>query len=147
LRGLLGFPPVGKRQAAEALLDDGGRGVVDVGFIAAQRPAKSQGGLDEFTHVGAGQIPVGVVGRPAGGVGGLGVAGLQRFHGQVPGAHGVGAWQDLAADPPAANAPREAVVGFVEHHDPAAAEAFLHFSSCGVRHAAAGTSVQRMVRS
>jgi hypothetical protein len=50
---------------------------------------------------------------------------VQRFHGQVPDAHGVGAGQDLAAELPGADAPGEPVVGFVEHHDPVAAEAFL----------------------
>ena len=124
--GLLDLPPVGERLAHEALVDQGGRGVVDVGFIAPQCPAELEGGLDEVAHVGLGQIPAGGLWRSAAGVGRLGVAGLQRLHGQVPDAHGVGAGQDLAAEPPGADAPGEAVVGFVEHHDPAAAEAFLH---------------------
>jgi hypothetical protein len=78
------------------------------------------------SHVGLGQVAAGGVGRPAAGVGGLGVARLQRLHGQVPGAHGVGAGQDLAAEPPGTDAPREPIVGLVEHHDPAAAEALFH---------------------
>jgi hypothetical protein len=100
--------------------------MVDVGLVVPQGPAELQGGLDEFAHVGLGQVAVGGVGRPAAGVGRLGVAGLQRFHGQVPDAHGVGAGQELAAELPGADAAREPVVGFVEHHDPAAAEAFFH---------------------
>jgi hypothetical protein len=93
-----------------------------------------------------GQVAVGGVGRLAGGVGGLGVVGRQRLHGQVPGAHGVGAGQELAAELPGADAAGEPVVGFVEHHDPAAAEAFLD-QLLWCPQAAAGTSVQRMVRS
>jgi hypothetical protein len=31
--GLLGFAPVGERLAAKALVDQGGRGVVEVGFV------------------------------------------------------------------------------------------------------------------
>jgi hypothetical protein len=56
----------------------------------ALRHWAEHGRRDELGHVGLGQISVGGVGRPAGGVGGLGVAGLQRLHGQVPDAHGVG---------------------------------------------------------
>jgi hypothetical protein len=92
-----------------------------------------------------GQVAIGGVGRPAAGVGGLGVAGLQRLHGQLPDAHRMSTRKDLAADPPGANAPREPVVGLVEHHDPAAAEALLHqLLRCSPYRA--GTSVQRMTR-
>ena len=103
--------------------------------------------LDELGHVGLGQVAAGGVGWPAGGgVGGLGVAGLQRLHGQAPDAHGVGAGQELAAELPGADAPGEAVVGFVEHHDPVAAEAFLYqLRRCPP--GLCGTSVQRMLRS
>jgi hypothetical protein len=62
--GLLGFPPVGERPAHKALLDQGDRGVVEVGFIPPQRPAKLQRGLDELAHlVGLGQVADGSVGR------------------------------------------------------------------------------------